>query len=54
MLNSIKCFDEFGFDYEAGGREYFSAHCKGGNRKQVSCIGSGCKIEYAAAPSHVP
>ena len=53
MLNSIMCFDDFSFDYAAGGREYFSALCKGGNRKQVSCAGSGCKIEYAPPPSHV-
>jgi hypothetical protein len=54
MLNTIKCFDEFSFDYERGGRQYFSALCKGGNRMQVSCIGSGCRIEYAPAPSHLP
>jgi hypothetical protein len=54
MLNSIKCFDEFEFDFRARGRQYFSALCKGGNRKQVSCAGAGCKIEYARPPSHVP
>jgi hypothetical protein len=54
MLNSIKCFDAFAYDYGRGGRQYFSALCKGGNRKQVSCAGAGCKIEYAPAPSHLP
>jgi hypothetical protein len=54
MLNSIKCFDEFAFEGQAGGRQYFSARCKGGNRMQVSCAGAGCKIEYAPAPKHYP
>ena len=54
MLNSIKCFDEFAFDRQSGGRQYFSALCKGGNRMQVSCAGAGCKIEYAPAPRHFP
>ena len=54
MLNSIKCFDQFEFDFRADGRQVFSALCKGGNRMQVSCAGAGCKIVYAAPPSHVP
>ena len=54
MLNSIKCYDRFAFDYQKRARRYFSAQCLGGNRMQVSCIGAGCKIEYAPPPSHVP
>ena len=54
MLNSIKCFDQFEFDFRAGGRQFFSALCKGGNRMQVSCAGAGCKIVYAPPPSHYP
>lgn len=53
MLNSIKCFDAFAYEGEAGGRQVFSALCKGGNRMEVSCAGAGCKIEYAPAPSHL-
>jgi hypothetical protein len=54
VLNSIKCYDQFAFDYQKGARRYFSAQCLGGNRMQVSCIGAGCKIEYAPPPSRVP
>ena len=54
MLTSIKCYREFAYEGQFGGRQRFSALCVGGNRRQVSCLGAGCKIEYAPAPSHVP
>ena len=54
MLVSIKCFDDFAFERQVGIRKYYSARCASGLRRQVSCVGAGCKIEYAPAPSHVP
>jgi hypothetical protein len=54
MLTSIKCYREFAYEGQFGGRQRFSALCVGGNRRQVSCLGAGCKIEYAPAPSHLP
>jgi len=53
MLFSIKCFDDLEYEGEADGRQYYSGLCKGGNRKEVSCVGAGCKVEYARPPSHL-
>jgi hypothetical protein len=53
MLFSIKCFDDLAFEGSARGRHYFSGLCKDGHRKEVSCAGAGCKVEYARPPSHL-
>jgi hypothetical protein len=52
LLYSIKCFDQLAYEGEARGRHYYSALCKSGARKEVSCAGASCRIEYAPAPSH--
>ena len=54
MLFSIKCFDDLAFERNSHGRHYFSGLCKDGHRKEVSCAGAGCRVEYAPPPSHVP
>jgi hypothetical protein len=54
VLVGIKCVDDFRYEGLAGGRHYFSARCQSGSRRSVSCVGGGCKIEYAPPPSHVP
>jgi hypothetical protein len=46
VLVSIKCFDQFAFERKSKGRQYFSALCMSGERRQVSCQGAGCRIEY--------
>jgi len=53
MLFSIKCFDDLAYEGSARGRHYFSGLCKDGHRKEVSCAGAGCKVEYARPPSHL-
>jgi len=52
VLVSIKCLDQFAFEGQAGARQYFSAMCESGFRRQVSCVGAGCRIEYARPPPH--
>jgi hypothetical protein len=54
LLYSIKCFDQLAYEGEARGRHYYSALCKSGARKEVSCNGASCRIEYAPAPDHLP
>jgi hypothetical protein len=54
VLVGIKCTDDFRYEGEARGRQYFSARCESGSRRSVSCVGGGCKIEYAPPPSHLP
>jgi hypothetical protein len=54
VLVGIKCADDFRYEGEARGRHYFSARCESGSRRSVSCVGGGCKIEYAPPPSHLP
>jgi hypothetical protein len=54
MLVSIKCLDQLAYEGKADGREFFSAICANGHRRQVSCAGAGCRIEYARPPSHLP
>jgi hypothetical protein len=54
LLYSIKCFDGLAYEGESRGRHRYSALCKSGARKQVSCKGASCRIEYAPPPSHLP
>jgi len=54
LLYSIKCFDQLAYEGESRGRQLYSALCKSGARKQVSCNGASCRIEYAPPPSHLP
>ena len=46
VLVSIKCFEQFAFERQAKGRQYFSALCENGFRREVSCQGAGCRIDY--------
>lgn len=53
MLVSIKCVEQLNYEGARNGRRYFSGLCENGQRREVSCTGAGCKIEYARPPSHV-
>lgn len=52
LLVSIKCVEQFAFERQAKGRQYFSAVCESGFRRQVSCMGAGCRIEYDRPAPH--